>query len=249
LAKHSSVFPFLSQNWNDLYFLHWSISESALSSTLPSDLRVDLFAGRAWISVVAFKLANLSFYPFRKLAWNDFLEVNLRTYVIGPDGRKGVWFYSLDSSDLLAAWGARLLFGLPYFKSDISMSRDMSYSYWESRRKNSKGLICASITAQNSSYDLSDADIPLSNFLLERYCFWSKRRLGHSSSPSFVEHRPYAPVGLKDIKYCGDLFRAQGLEEPECLPILSHYCSGLDVVASPPPWLSRTLGQTNHKMV
>ena len=249
LANHIPVFPFLSQNWHNLFFLHWPISESALRLTLPSDLKVDLFEGRAWISVVAFKLANLKIFPFRQVAWNDFLEVNLRTYVIGPDGQKGVWFYSLDSSDLLATWGARLLFGLPYYKSDISMFQETTRYVWESRRKTFGGSVSASISAQTTFSDVSGCKNSLSDFLLERYCFWSKRKFSYSSFPSFVKHRPYDPVGLQDARYSGDLFCAQGLEEPSCPPVLSHYCRGFEVVASPPPWVSRMAGQTNHNIV
>ena len=249
MANYIPFFPFITQRWEDLYFLHWPISESVLKPTLPNDLQVDLFEGRAWISVVAFKLKKLRIFPLRQLPWNDFLEVNLRTYVIGPDGQKGVWFYSLDSSDFLATWGARLLFGLPYYKSDISMFQETTRHVWESRRKTFGGSVSASISAQTTFSDVSGCKNSLSNFLLERYCFWSKRKFSYSPFPSFVKHRPYDPVGLEDAKYSGDLFRTQGLEEPECPPVLSHYCRGFEVVASPPPWFGRIAGQTNHSNV
>lgn len=249
MANYIPFFPFITQRWEDLYFLHWPISESVLKPTLPNDLQVDLFEGRAWISVVAFKLKKLRIFPLRQLPWNDFLEVNLRTYVIGSDGQRGVWFYSLDSSDLLATLGARLLFGLPYYKSDISMSQDATRYVWESRRKTFGRLVSASISAKTTFSDLSGCKKLLSDFLLERYCFWSKRKASYSSSPSFVEHPPYDPVVLEDASYSGDLFRAQGMEEPDPTPVLSHYCKGFDVVASPPSWLSRMAGQTNHNNV
>ncbi len=248
MAKQPSVFPFLTQSWNDLFFLHWPISESSLKPTLPSDLKLDLFDGQAWISVVAFKLSNLRIFPFRKLAWNDFLEVNLRTYVISPDGQRGVWFYSLDSSDLLATWGARILYGLPYFKSEISYSGDISCYQWKSKRINSECSVNASISAATSFRDISDSDMPLSHFLLERYCFWAKRKYGLESVPSLVDHRPYDPVVLENASYCGDLFREQDLMEPSRPPALAHYCKGFDVVASPPPWASFIAGQTNHNI-
>ena len=201
------------------------------------------------MSVVAFKLANLRISPFRKLAWNDFLEVNLRTYVKSPDGQRGVWFYSLDSSDFFATWGARILFGLPYYKSDISMSSNLASSLWKCKRKSSKGIVRASISAKPTSCKVEDCEASLSHFLLERYCFWSRRKHGSSSFPSFVEHPPYETSALEDATYRGDLFRVQGLREPSRPPVLSHYCKGFDVVASPPPWLSGIAGHTNHNRV
>lgn len=38
-----------------------------------------------------------------------FPETNLRTYVLGPDGRPGIWFWSLDATSPSAVAAARLL--------------------------------------------------------------------------------------------------------------------------------------------
>ena len=64
--------------------------------------------------MVAFRLTNLRIQPFTFLPWQDFWEINLRTYVLDKAGNRGVWFYSLDSSDLFGVFGARLLYGLRY---------------------------------------------------------------------------------------------------------------------------------------
>ena len=60
------------------------------------------------------RLSGLKIAPFRWIQWPGFWEINLRTYVKDKNGRKGIWFYSLDSSDLFAVIGARILYGLHY---------------------------------------------------------------------------------------------------------------------------------------
>ena len=72
---------FMTQRWEDLVLLHWPVPRDSLQATLPDDLELDLFEGEAWASVVGFKLTNLRIQPFSWIPWNDFWEVNLRTYV------------------------------------------------------------------------------------------------------------------------------------------------------------------------
>ena len=112
---------FMSQRWEELLLLHWPVDFNKLIDSIPSDIELDLFEGRAWISVVGFKLTQLRISPFRWVPWPAFWEINLRTYVKDRNGKKGVWFYSLDSSDLLAVTGARLLYGLRLFSRRCKM--------------------------------------------------------------------------------------------------------------------------------
>ena len=93
---------FMDQCWEDLLLLHWPVEGELVRKSIPDDLKVDLFEGQAWMSVVGFQLTGLKISPFRWLTWPDFWEINLRTYVRDRHGNKGIWFYSLDSSDPLA---------------------------------------------------------------------------------------------------------------------------------------------------
>ena len=43
-----------------------------------------------------------------------FAEVNVRTYVRGPDGRRGIWFLSLDAARLGGVLLARHTYRIPY---------------------------------------------------------------------------------------------------------------------------------------
>ncbi len=78
------------QWWQDLTFLHWPLEREHLQQLLPGNLDVDTFDGAAWIGLVAFRL-TVRAPGVPKVPWaSAFPEINLRTYVRGPDGRAGI---------------------------------------------------------------------------------------------------------------------------------------------------------------
>ena len=239
----------MTQNWEDLLLLHWPLPPEELSPTIPDDLSLDLFEGQAWASVVGFRLTNLRLSGLRAIPWSDFLEVNLRTYVRDREGRRGVWFHSLDSSDLPAVLGARILYGLRYFHSRITMQKTAGTLSFESGRRSFRGRAGASLAATlpPEGKDSPLARSPLDQFLLERYRFWARRKLGQQSSSALVRHRPYDARVVEGGRYEGELFRTWGMEEPKGTPVVAHYCKGFSVSASAPSWAFATLGQANHK--
>ncbi len=86
----------LSQRWCDLAFLHWFVPPSRVAAQLPPGVRAGLGRGPG--------------VPYLGTFW----ETNVRMYSVGPDGRRGVVFASLDASRLAVVVAARLGLGLPY---------------------------------------------------------------------------------------------------------------------------------------
>ena len=240
---------FMEQHWSDLLLLHWPVPPEILRPTIPDDLELDLFEGQAWASVVGFHLSGLRMRPVRWIPWGDFDEVNLRTYVKTADGKRGVWFHSLDSTDVFAVLGARILYGLSYRSAKIEKSlTDQSISY-QSTTHGIFGKIPARLDAQlDESVGTSKiAREPLDRFLLERYRFWARRKIGERSSSAQIRHRPYDAVRLQRAEYKGGLFNAFELPEPQDSPAVAHYCRGFSVEASAPQWLYNTAGQANQR--
>src|SRR5688572_21053648 len=94
-------FPMVRQRWRDVSFLHWRYDPAALQSLLPDDLEVDTFDGHGWVSLTPFLVEGLR--PALAPAvpgLSTFPETNLRTYVVGPDGRDGLWFLTLEADSI-----------------------------------------------------------------------------------------------------------------------------------------------------
>src|SRR5262245_25878473 len=122
------------QRWHEIAFFHWSCEPKFLQRRLPSDLRIDTFDGKAWVTLTPFLLSGLRPPRVPQVVSLTFPEMNLRTYVVGPRGA-GIWFFSLDAASLSAVLGARATFGLPYFWAKMKMNVDASENFYFSNHK------------------------------------------------------------------------------------------------------------------
>jgi uncharacterized protein YqjF (DUF2071 family) len=114
--------PLLTMRWQDLLFAHWPIDPARLRPLVPPILEIDTFDDVAWVGVVPFGNARLRPFgmplPGEAIA---FAEVNVRTYVRGPDGTPAAWFLSLDGDHRLGAIAARAAFGIPYHHAAVTL--------------------------------------------------------------------------------------------------------------------------------
>lgn len=126
----------LTMRWTDLTYLHWDVAPDAVAPLLPPGLEPDIIDGRAWVGLVPFRMAGIRLGTQRlPLPWSTFAETNVRTYVIGPDGGRGVYFHSLDVPVLAPTVVARVGFRLPYCTSAMTISRrDDRIGYLAHRR-------------------------------------------------------------------------------------------------------------------
>ncbi|MFI5401462.1 MAG: YqjF family protein [Planctomycetota bacterium] len=165
----------ITQNWREVLFLHWPVEAAALRPLVP--LELELFEGRAWLSVVAFEMTRnrLCDVPLPRV-----LEVNVRTYVKG-----GVYFLSLDASNAFAVWLARAWYGLPYFRARMSLAREGERVRYESRRRG------AEFVARYGPAGPVAVARPgtLEHFLVERYALFAVRR-GRTLRVD-VQHEPW----------------------------------------------------------
>src|SRR2546423_6570111 len=114
----------MQQRWELLLFLHWIVSPDVIQATLPNELTVDTFEGKAYLGLTAFFMTSVRPVGIPALPWlSYFQELNVRTYVYDKSGAAGVWFYSLDCNQPAAVLAARSLLGLPYFHAKMSASK------------------------------------------------------------------------------------------------------------------------------
>ncbi|MCO8123160.1 DUF2071 domain-containing protein [Stieleria sp. TO1_6] len=213
-----------TQRWESLLFCHWEIPVDKLRHLVPAELQLDTFAGKAYVGLVPFRMRQIrpKWLP-RSLALN-FLETNVRTYVIYR-GRPGVYFFSLDANSRLAVTAARLGWALPYYQATMSFSdTDQQRSYLSYRRG---GLARHQVTYQLGSPLGVAAEQTLEFFLLERYLLYVRRR-GRIHCGQ-VHHSPYQISTATVSAIDPPLVTAAGLPDVAGIAPLAHFCPGVDV--------------------
>ncbi|MGI4758283.1 MAG: YqjF family protein [Janthinobacterium lividum] len=223
----------LRQRWSRLLFAHWPMPAAAIQSKLPAGLCVDTFDGWAWLGVVPFVMDRVRFRTLGQSSVSvptatAFPELNLRTYVVGPDGRPGVYFFSLDAGSLLAVVGARIGFGLPYFWARMTERSDDDTIHYTSRRllggKHANGNFDGSFRSLGRPAAMDD----LQHFLTARYALYV-RRFG-SVQVGEIHHRPWQ-LQQADAEFrTNTLATSFGFTLPNRPPLL-HYSQEIEMEA------------------
>jgi uncharacterized protein YqjF (DUF2071 family) len=212
------------QRWRWLTFLHWRYESNIIRSLLPRQLELDTWDGAAWIGLTPFLLTGLRLPRGPSLPWlSQFPETNVRTYVRGPKGERGVWFFTLEAGRLAAVLGARALYCLPYRWADMRISRSDRIVEYESRRKGPFGLARSSIAIQfGDSQPAGDFD----NFLTARYRLYALcgRRLAFAE----IDHPPWPLHSARLVRLEQSLIEGSGVPCPRGSPV-AHFSPDLPV--------------------
>src|SRR5262249_4663994 len=112
----------LGQTWEHTLWAHWRVPLDEMRAAVPDDLEIEEFDGSTWLSMVFFRVRALRARGGLPLPGiSNFLQLNIRTYVRGPDGLPGVWFFTIDASSRLAALGVRTLYHVPAFHARMAL--------------------------------------------------------------------------------------------------------------------------------
>ena len=104
----------IKQTWNDILLVNYPIKLDTLQKIVPEVLPLDSYDGMGWIGLVPFHMTGMRLRGLPPVPGTDrFPQVNIRTYVT-LDGKPGVYFFSLDAANWLAARLAKQLYHLPY---------------------------------------------------------------------------------------------------------------------------------------
>ncbi|ELZ36285.1 hypothetical protein C471_15807 [Halorubrum saccharovorum DSM 1137] len=216
----------LEMTWRDGLFCHWPIDPAVVSETLPDRLSVAAHEGDAYLSVVAFVMDDIR--PRGAPVGLSFPELNLRTYVEGPDG-PGIYFYNLDADDRIGVAVARRLFALPYYRAEMDVSRPPTADRpggagdpirFTSRRSH-PGVPHARFDATYEPTGEAFAAEPgsLDAFLAENYRFYAA---GNRLYRGEIAHEPWTlREATADIR-ANTLFEASGFERPDGDPIVRY---------------------------
>ncbi len=223
----------MEMTWRDGLFLHWPVDPAVVDGTLPEGLSVATHDGDAYLGVVAFEMEGIR--PRGAPVGLSFPELNLRTYVEGPNG-PGVYFYNLDADDRLGVAVARRLFALPYYRADMNVTRRARTTAgggdgtvrFESRRTH-RGVPPARFDATYEPTGESFTAEPgsLAAFLVENYRFYAD---GNRLYCGEISHDPWVLREATVDARRNDLFAANGFDDQPGEPIV-HYAEPLDVTA------------------
>jgi uncharacterized protein YqjF (DUF2071 family) len=221
---HSIARPVMLQTWRSLTFLHWPYEPSVVRNLLPPGLELDTFDGAAWVGLAPFLLANLRPPFLPALPWISwFPETNVRTYVRGPDGVRGVWFFTLEADRLAAVIGARTLYRLPYRWARMKVVEQDGMVTYTSKRLPPFGE-AASLVGIRPGAPLIAGQ--LDHFLTARFRLYTvaRNRIAHAD----IEHEPW-PLHCAEVTTLEqNLFEQSGVPQPVGSPVL-HFSPALDV--------------------
>jgi uncharacterized protein YqjF (DUF2071 family) len=175
----------MGQSWRRLLFAHWPIAPETMRGLVPDELPLDLYDGRAWLGVTPFEMEGVrprGLPPAPLVA--RFPELNVRTYVL-LDGRPGIHFFSLDTTNRPTVAGARSVYRFPYFRAQMAVRARGGWIEYASRRPG------AAFVARYRPTGPAAVAAPgtLEHWLTERYCAYTAR--GGEVRRTDIHHRPW----------------------------------------------------------
>jgi hypothetical protein len=203
---------FLTAQWRELAMLNYDVDPSLLQRFVPSGTELDLWRGRAFISLVGFRFLNTKVLGISVPFHSNFEEVNLRLYVRRLDGpliKRGVVFIR----EIVPRWAIATLARALYNENYISlpMSHQISHSddglsvgfQW----KNGYHWNRISLTAKGAP----TVPVPDSaeQFITEHYWGYSRQPDGGCTEYQ-VAHPPWRVWRTPDARFEGDMDELYG---------------------------------------
>src|SRR5262245_34694704 len=222
----------MAQNWHDLLFAHWEVPVAKMRELVPSGLEIDTFEGRVWIGVVPFRMSGVRLRGTPALpGLSAFPELNVRTYV-KAEGKRGVWFFSLDAGNRIAVEVARAWFHLPYFFARMRLEASDNAIHYASRRVDRRGNAESLEMKYRAERGCFAARLgTLEHFLTERYCLYARRPDGRLLRGE-IHHAPWQLQTARAEFAKNAMTKALGVEL-QGKPLL-HYAKLQEVVVWAP---------------
>jgi uncharacterized protein YqjF (DUF2071 family) len=226
LSTHGE--PLFHSRWDRAVFIHYECDPETLQKYLPFPL--DLYNGRAFVSVVAFTMQKMrprlggaiAAWLFKPIATHYFL--NLRSYV-KHKGEPGIYFMAEWLSNRLSVLLGPVTFGLPYRFGQIEYRHNPDAGELEGRIASTHGTLeyCASPAVE---FDLCEPG-SVTEFLLERYtaytCAGGRKRFFR------VWHEPWQQAPLQIASIADDMLSTTGSWWSTARYSFGNYSPGVDV--------------------
>ena len=214
--------------------IHYEADPVALQSCVPFEL--DLFDGRAFVSLVAFTLrrmrprrgGRIGEWLLKPIATHEFL--NVRTYVRAND-EPGIFFLVEWLFNRLSVPLGPPVFGLPYRYGRIDYCHDRPLQGLSGRVEAKGGCFAYHGTATNERFAPCEPG-SLTEFLMERYTAFTRPSLGRRRLFR-VWHEPWPQTPLVVETMATDLLATTGEWWNTAEYIGANYSPGVEV------WMGR----------
>ena len=175
------------------------MSTAELRERVPDELEIEEHDGSGWLSIQFFRVRALrarGALPVPGIS--AFLQLNVRTYVRGPDGLPGVWFFSIDASSRLAALGVRRIYHVPAFHARMTLEPVDGWQEAECVRVGEPGRVFAA-RYRPAAETLAAEPGSLAAFLTERYRLFAAAARAEMHHDRWVLSPAEAEVELASI--------------------------------------------------
>ncbi|MBX9792474.1 MAG: DUF2071 domain-containing protein [Pirellulales bacterium] len=230
---------FLTAEWRQLLMLNYEIEPALLLPLVPRGTQLDLWQGRAFVSVVGFNFLKTRVCGMPIPGHSNFPEVNLRLYVVRRHGdqlRRGVVFVR----ELVPRWAVALVARACYeekywtvpLQSEISPTGEpigpgavLAYRWRLAGQRHHIKARCNGHFRQLAP-DSHEA------FIAEHYWAYTALRSG-STAEYRVEHAPWRVAPVDNVELKADITALYGSQFVEALreaPVSAFVAEGSPVL-------------------
>jgi uncharacterized protein YqjF (DUF2071 family) len=203
------------------------VDTAAAAHLLPAGTQPDLFDGVTYVGLIAFRMDRVGWFGLPGLPYlGSFPETNVRLYSVGPDGRRGVVFGSLDAARLLPVLTAQAGFRLPYQWALMRVRRHGDVISYASRRRWPRPGARLRLRVRIGERIAEPS--ALEHFLTAR---WGLHVTWYGGRTLYVpnEHPPWPLYRATLVHLEESLIAATGLPPPDSAPVSVLYSPGVSV--------------------
>ena len=182
---------FLKANWAHIIMANYEIAPEILQAYLPKGVELDLFEGKAYVSLVGFMFKNTRIFKVPIPYLGTFEEINLRFYVQRKEGghtKRGVVFINETIPYRAVAWVANKLYKEHYTtiptKHRIDIGEHIKEIRYEWLQKKHWNSIQLTATVADKAMEAGSFE----QFIFEHYYGYTK--INEAETEEYRLHHP-----------------------------------------------------------
>tara|TARA_R110000868_G_scaffold162453_3_gene393740 strand:- start:10334 stop:11068 length:735 start_codon:yes stop_codon:yes gene_type:complete len=182
---------FLKANWENIIMANYKIDPKILLPFLPKGVELELFNGKAYVSLVGFMFKKTRLFNIPIPHFGTFEEINLRFYVVRKEGdlvKRGVVFINETIPYPIVAWMANKLYKEHYTvvptKNEIITETNHKKVHFEWKLDKKRNSIYVEATKESKVMEKES----LEKFIYEHYYGYTK--IDQNNTEEYKLHHP-----------------------------------------------------------